>query len=665
MKKNLFVFLLLFLISALAYLPRIGQFGYFRDDWYLMYSANTLGGDVFHQIYAEDRPIRAFVMSSAYSLFGLNPIYYNVSAYLFRLFGAFVFYLILQMIWKEATKTNLIATILFLIFPGFISTPNAIDYQAQQLSLFLAQISIALGLYAIFEQKISIKIFAILLTSITSFVYLGLVEYFLGLEVFRIAVIFLFSYRESALSFFQKIRQALLNSSYVSAGAVLFVLWRFFIFDSERKATDLGAQLNIWLQSPLLMSVEWLKILIKDIAEILLLAWWVPLSDLWDISLRLRDVFFASSISILVVICVVLIFKNKQIENTSANSNTWFTEVFFVGLVTVIAGFIPVILSNRNADFYALSRYMLASSVGAVILVSAFLYQIRLQKVYTIATCVLILSSVLTHHLNGLAWVRSSNEVQNFWWQVSWRIPQLKEDTTLVVNYPTVAIEEDYFIWGPANFIYYPQSKNTQRVEPVLWGAVLNRESSVSILNQADPLFLNRRSIITYLGYNNILLLTQPSSSSCMQVIDGNIPIVSENEQLDIQMIASESNQNNVILDKTHAPLSTLIFGSEPKHEWCFYYQTASLAFQHGEFEQVLEIKRTAEEEGFVAQDPVEWMPFLKSAILLNDYDEVAELARYIKKSSFLKLQACENLPKLQNLDPQMLEFIENTFCIN
>ena len=106
---------LLFLISALAYLPHVSGFGYFRDDWYLMYSANALGGKAFTGIYAIDRPMRAFIMSAAYSVFGLNPLYYNLSAYLFRVLGAFAFLSTLQMLWPRQRAVAISASVLFLI----------------------------------------------------------------------------------------------------------------------------------------------------------------------------------------------------------------------------------------------------------------------------------------------------------------------------------------------------------------------------------------------------------------------------------------------------------------------------------------------------------------------------------------------------------------------
>ena len=39
------------LVSGLVYLPFVGQFGYFNDDWYLMYSAGAKGASVFHDIF--------------------------------------------------------------------------------------------------------------------------------------------------------------------------------------------------------------------------------------------------------------------------------------------------------------------------------------------------------------------------------------------------------------------------------------------------------------------------------------------------------------------------------------------------------------------------------------------------------------------------------------
>ena len=50
--------LLLALISGITYLIFVPQFGYFNDDWYLMYAAGARGPSVFWDIFAIDRPLR-------------------------------------------------------------------------------------------------------------------------------------------------------------------------------------------------------------------------------------------------------------------------------------------------------------------------------------------------------------------------------------------------------------------------------------------------------------------------------------------------------------------------------------------------------------------------------------------------------------------------------
>src|SRR5690349_7327612 len=106
-QNELFSILLLLIASALAYLPYVGKFGYYNDDWYLMYSAAAYGPKTFIDIFSVDRPGRALVMVPVYSLFGGNPLYYNLSAYLFRLIGALALFWILNRLWpgKRATTT--------------------------------------------------------------------------------------------------------------------------------------------------------------------------------------------------------------------------------------------------------------------------------------------------------------------------------------------------------------------------------------------------------------------------------------------------------------------------------------------------------------------------------------------------------------------------------
>jgi hypothetical protein len=90
-RNGLMSALILIIVAALAYLPLINQIGYSHDDWYLMASARAEGADVFHSIYSVDRPLRAYVLAPAYRLFGQNVLFYNLSAWAFRVLSALLF----------------------------------------------------------------------------------------------------------------------------------------------------------------------------------------------------------------------------------------------------------------------------------------------------------------------------------------------------------------------------------------------------------------------------------------------------------------------------------------------------------------------------------------------------------------------------------------------
>lgn len=664
-KKYDFLFLIL-ILSAFAYLPNITQFGYFRDDWYMMYAANAAGPNVFHSLFAIDRPMRGYLLLWEFSIFGLNPIYYNISGFLFRLMAGVLFYWVLRIIWPEQKNSALMAALLFAVYPGFVSTPNAIDYQPHQVALFLATFSIGLSLWATkTDINLPLRFRIWLLSGIMAFFYIELVEHFAGLEVLRLCGIFIVSERKSNASFLQSIKYGILKYLPFSIGPLAFVIWRAFFFNVSRKATDLGSQVAGVTQSPLLTLSTWIITLAKDLYEVLFLSWFVPFSTLWDTPVRLREYFMGGAIGLVSFAIIAFVFYTHFSEAHQGTATRKFIrEALISGFLIAIAGLIPVILSNRDADFGNRSRYMLAAAVGAAIVVAAIMEQFKSRTVYILIAGVLLSSATITHYFNGLTWMRSAVGMRDFWWQVSWRIPNLKPGTSIVANYSHAAVEEDYSVWGPANFIYYPQSGSPTELQPVIWAVVLNDTTAGQILAKETPAKIDRRSVITFAGYDNILIISQPTQDSCVQVIDGTSPYFSEEEQSDIQQIKNSSNMQNIILDASHSSIPpNEVFGAEPARTWCYYYESASLALQRREYETVLDLKNQAEKKGFKPNDPVEWMPFIQAAAMLNDQETIKEMSRHIKKVHSLEVQACENL-NLLDLQSDTKNLIQSLFCV-
>ena len=663
MKKQLsnwIPFFLLFAVSALVYLPFVRRIGLINDDWYLIFAGKAGGADFFSAVFSSDRPMRAFVMGAAYSLFGDDILLYHLSGFLFRVLSGVCAYWLFQMIWQKSRTANTWLAILFVIYPGFLSQVNPIDYQSQLFSLFLAVLSIALSIKAILTSG-WVKILLTALAIMTGIFYLGLVEYFFGLEALRVICIYLLHkdrpFAQRAVTTFKQ----WLPSAIIPAG---FMFWRVFIFDSERKATDIGAQLQTLSASPLLNSF-WLGLaLFQDSFKAAFLAWGVPLY-LFTTGLRIREHLLSFGVAGLII--ALIIWGSKHLEDDSRSvDNGWTSASTAAGLASVTLSVLPVIFVNRRLLFEVYSRYALGASLGSAMILVGLLFSISNKRIRDGALAVLVLIAALTHFHNGARAVEKTDSFRDFWWQVSWRVPDLQPETTLVGNYPITAIEEDYFVWGPAALIYNPASTDSTVVKPMVYAIVLNEKNLLGIMQGEETPAIERRGILTEPDLKNVLVLSQPTPFSCVHVMDGNFPTISTYEETEI---AAAAYYSNIELVKSEAEPHTppfSIFGAEPEHGWCYTFQAASLAGQRGEWETAAELGNKAWDRDMRPDDKSEWLIFLKAYAHLNQFEEVTKIAKDIKKDAMLTHQVCLSLPTQfgdPDTSPEMQRLLTKIFC--
>ncbi len=642
------------IISALLYLPLVAKLGYTHDDWYLMYAAKVKGISIFHTIFSEDRPLRAFVMMPAYLAFGENPLYYNLASYFFRLLGGISFLWALRLVWVKEKLPTLLMALFFLIYPGFLSHPNGVDYLSHQVALAFAPLSIALSLKAILTEKKGHRFLFYSLSVFLGGVYLGLMEYYIGIESLRFLLIFVLLWRKEG-SLLQKTWSALWQSLPFLLASLPFLIWRLFLFKSERGATDTGKQLSGFLSNPIQNLVTWGTNLAEDFIKTLFGAWTIPFSQFYPTHPTLLNGISILFVALALWNIYVLFFAKKK-------AYTWQREVLFVGAISLLICQIPVVMVNRQVIFPTYSRYTLPGSLGAVMVLVALLYAFKAKYIRLAFFSLLIVISILTHNANAEKFAAETKSMNDFWWQVSWRIPHLEERTTLVVNYPLVRTEEDYFIWGPANQIYYPEGTSEKVVQPGVYAAVLNDDAVEKIIAQERQEYSNRRGIESYRNYRNILILTQPRLDSCVQIIDGFQPEYSEWEAERIMSVGDYSEVEHILTNaESHTP-PEIVFGPEPAHDWCYIYQKAALARQRGDWELVYALDAEASQKGSVPKDPIEWAPFLQASAILGDSARVTEIAPSMTSNPFIAQQACQALLKME-LAPEMHVLIEKLYC--
>jgi len=667
-RKQFWVFALLLLVaSALTYLPMANRIGYLNDDWYLMYDAHTQGASFFHEIYQSDRPARAYIMGAAYSLFGDNAFNYHLSGYIFRFLSAVALLWMLNRIWPRRKTMNFSAALLFLLYPGFLSQVNPIDYQSQLLSLCLAMVSIALTVEAIQTSNLAGRVILTLLSILLGIEYLALVDYFMGLEVLRLALVLLLVLRTQGVSLRQKLTQTFWRWLPFAAAPAGFLLWRLFFFETDRRATDVGFQLGQLFSSPL-VGLWWLVYLVQDVINVLLVAWGYPLYTL-AYQMRLRDTLIGFGLAAFVVLVVLAGFRWGKDDTTKAGTAPgpdWMREETWLGVVAIAGALLPVILANRHIVFPDLSRYALAAAVGVVVLLTGVIGQLASRPLQMALISFLVAVSVLTHHANAVRVADETAVIRDFWWQVAWRTPDIKRGTTLVASYPGVGIQEDYFVWGPANLIYYPEKQLQRPIEIQLPAAVLTNEIVLKIMTGKGVETPERRGNLLTREFDNILFLVQTAPDSCVRLIDGSAPELSSNDSQRTMVVAPFSRLDNVLTEAAFHQPPPSIFGPEPPHDWCYYYQQVALARQQGDWEAIPALHEEALGLGLYPNDSVEWMPFMQAYTVLGDLEKLRSLRKIIIADPYLTTQTCQILTGMFTnypLEPDIQTFVQNAFC--
>ena len=243
--------------------------------------------------------------------------------------------------------------------------------------------------------------------------------------------------------------------------------------------------------------------------------------------------------------------------------------------------------------------------------------------------------------------------------------------TTLAVVYPDMDyFDNSEYVWGPANFIYYPQMQSQSPLEVPISALVMNSESLKNILVGSDEREMTDKVITNtsmLFNYKNILIMTQPSIDSCVHIIDKRWPTISVNDGPFIIAASSKSQVESIVTDSSvHVP-PVSIFGTEPVREWCYYFEKADMARQQGAWLEITRLGDEVNKLGFHPNDQIEWMPFLQAYALLGDQKKLKDISTRINSEKFYKKQACDILRAMPEygytLQPEMIRFTDELFC--
>ena len=636
--------LLILLVFALAYLPRIDQFGFYKDDWHMIYNGHTFGANRITDSFLIDRPMMGRLNTLTYRVLGDSPLAWSLFAFAARLEGVLAFYALLRLLWPRQRYPAVAMTLLFAVYPGFLQLPNAATFQNHFVGYGLALTSIALTVAALrLRTRGGLKLVLTGVAMLFTAGYLLIYEYMIGLEALRLMAVFLVLRQGGQLEEDQvdavstpwrkTLGRALLEYLPYLLVTLGFLGWRLFIFTSDRPATNTELILGKYLAAPGVMAGQLLVEAVKDFAETLWMAWSVPLYTLWS-EAKPGDLAVGLLLGALAAAGVVLYARRFKHESGLAcgeqaleHSHAWVPSALLIGALSILAALLPVLAADRSVAFKdQFDRYTLHATAGVGLVLGGLLFYALRPRLRLAALALLVGLAIPTHYLNAVHWSQFWTVQRDFWWQVSWRAPMLEDQTVLMPLLPAgYRLAEDYEVFSAANLVYHPEERAFR-----IYGEVLNAATARSVaLGEEGYRFI--RFFEMTRDFKKALIVDWPGGGSCAHFIDGERLELSAQADPLLYWVGRYSRIQQIDVDVPPPQPLAAIFGPAPRRDWCYYYQNADLSRQRGDWKEVASLYDQAEAAGLAPVDMVEWLPFYEAFFNLGDGERAGLLAERIR----------------------------------
>lgn len=607
------------LLCGIAFGPFIAHLGYYWDDWSLVMAAN-LKGD-FWEFFTYNRPFSAWTYAVTFPILGLTPLNWHLFAEGMWALTVLAFWGMLIQLWPTRKKENAAMALLFAVHPAYLLHPIAVTLSQQYLTYLPFFLSMGAMLAAIRNPRRFWPLTILALA--TNFIHAFTMEYFWGLELLRPVLIWLIWTETVANRQERAIRTLKTWLPYlVVTGAA--VLWRmFFVKLAATGDPNELVMISEILNNPISGSRQFLQRVVNDFVHLLFVRWYETVQLAW-FDLGDRFFLFVWGVAGSVGLTLAFFFKRMREAETDRGNGV----LIGVGLFAMFLGGMSAWAVGRQltAGLYA-DRYALPPLLGAVMfMVGVIGWGVRASvKPYVLAA--LLSLSVATQ-------LRVQSEYRWDWvdqkrsfWQLSWRAPGLADHTAVMSDGSLFRYTGGYLTGTALNVLYPPYPGETEDVS--YWFFELD-EGYFRYLQdmKAGPFpMLDEMRQYRFAGTSQeiVLVYYAPEEGNCLWVIREADQFKQELPAL-IQEAIPLSNLAR-ILPEAGAPPITQVFGAEPAHTWCYFYQKAELARQQEDWAAIVALAKERAAQGFSPNNRLEWLPFVEAFAHTGDWEQALELS--------------------------------------
>lgn len=610
---------MLLLTAVFAYGMFFWQMGFYWDDLPISWIRYQFGTDTMRVYFSTSRPVWGELYQITTRLLPQVPPYWQLFAIFWRWLGAVVLWSIIRILWPHRPQMAIVVSSLFLLYPGFNQQWVSFLSSHFFIVLFFFLFSYLLMLWSFLHSKWfwPLTFLAIIFSGLN----LWMMEYFFGLELIRPFVIFFFIIQHpesgSGHSFQENILDTVKRWLPYLAIFLANVFYRMFVFTNLAYQNVLLSDLRA---NPVSAIFNLLREVVLDLWIVFVQGWAKVLSIPNPVAEGWRTTFFYLAVIVMIGL-MVLLFRGRG-EEMDRRSAWW---AISLGLVAMVVGGAPYWLAELEITLgFPANRFTISFMLGASLLLAGLLelFPARVR---------LLLSVVLI----GLAAGRQALWVENFrrdwmtqknmFWQLTWRAPNLSPDTIVMMNEGALNYYADNSLGAALNWIYEPTNQS-KHISYAFFYPKSRLGGSLTAMEPGLPIqytFL----IGDFSGNTSQTVAFYYQPPGCLRLLDPEIDPINRLIPVDSLMREAASLSSTAPISSEPAVRMPDVYGPEPEHAWCYYFQKADLARQIGDWEQVIELGDKAFELDDSPNDPVERFVFIEGYAHTGDWERAIDLS--------------------------------------
>ena len=612
------------LVMLCAYATQVFNMGFYWDDWQAVYLTNLGDPSVWWNYFLHDRPVSAWTYLLTAPVLGNVPLRWQLFTLAARWASVLCFYGVLVELWPQRARAARWAGLLLAVYPGFTQQWVSNAYSQHFLTYLLFTLS--MWLMAVSVRRRERRAILIPLSVLSALLSMLTMEYFVTLELLRPLALW-YLLRSDGEKLRSSLKRTILFWIPYFLALGLFGVYRFSIYPAISPNPESNAPILLLrlLSDPLNATLRLFEIALQDFIHINFFSWAAVVAP-ETIELQARAVWFSWGVGLAAALLYAVM--SGTFSDWEEDTHQGAGQGFLFGAAALLLGGLPVWLTDRQMIVGMWSdRFSLAPMLGAALLLVWLIVWLSRTKLQRGVILMLLLGFSIASQIRTANKYRLNWELQrDYYWQLNWRAPDLAPGTMVLGTRLPFGLVSDYAVGFALNTIYAPQQPQDMDNLPVWFlSAPRYLGQNVPAFETGLPVYYDLRNVHFKSTTSETLGVAYNPARGCLRVLDPayyTAPVLSDGAPGDYeQNLYATSNPGQIQIPAGGpAGLPGDIFGPEPDHGWCYYYQKTDLYRQLKDWDAVIEVVQEADAAGLKPSNGVEYLPLIEAYAVRGEW---------------------------------------------